>query len=155
MAPFTFDYPTWVSLFPEFSACSSAQGSAWAARAGLIFDNSTCNPAFDSWNQGAGFAQLFYLLVSHIAWLNAPRDPLGMPATTGTPPPSVVGRINSASEGSVSVQAEWNGNGSPSQAWYLQTRYGAEFWAATAQYRTMRYRPNDRPVVNGLFPFRR
>ena len=53
----------------------------------------------------------------------------------------IIGRINTASEGSVSVGAEFGGNGGPTQDWYTSTRYGALYWTATAMYRTMLYVP--------------
>lgn len=148
MAAVTFDYDTWIGTFPEFSGVTAAQGEGFFNRAGLVFDNTESNPAFGSGNM----PMLMYLLTSHIAWLNAPRDGSGNPTTQGQQAPQVVGRINSASEGSVSVGSEWKGQGSPSQDWFLQTRYGAEFWTATAPYRTMRYRANPTIVYGGAYP---
>ena len=58
-----------------------------------------------------------------------------------TPPPGIVGRISTATEGSVSVAAEFGGNGGPTQDWYTGTRYGAQYWVATAQFRTALYIP--------------
>lgn len=133
----TFDFATWTAEYPEFAAVSPAQGQAWFNRAGLYFENDTCNPAYAV---GATlFQTLYYLLTSHVAWLSALRDANGVPAATGQPPSPIVGRISTASEGSVSVSAEWKGSGSPSEEWFIQTKYGAEFWAATAQFRTARY----------------
>lgn len=147
----TFDFPTWTALYPEFSNCSSAQGQAWFDRACLYFDNSPCNPAV---RVGATvFGQLLYMLTSHVGWLAAPRDAKGQPASAGSPPNQQVGRISNASEGSVSVGLDFPSSGSPSEAWYLQTRYGAEFWAATAQFRTMRYLARPRFVPSAIFPF--
>lgn len=145
----TFSFAAWTAAFPEFLACTPTQGQAWFNRAALMCGNSgTSSAAADGQLEG-----LLYLLTSHVAWLNAPRDANGNPAATGTPPPSIVGRISSASQGSESVSTEWSGEaGGPSEAYYLQTRYGAEYWAATAKYRTARYVPSFRPVVSGLHP---
>lgn len=150
--PITFDYAYWVASYPEFAACSSGQGQAWFDRSTLFFWNDRGNPA---WCAGEMlFKQYIYLLVSHIAWLNAPRDAQGNPAASGTPAPSIVGRVNSATEGSVSVSSEWNGSGSPTESWYLQTKYGAEFWTATAPYRTARYAALPTVVAGaGPYPF--
>lgn len=52
----------------------------------------------------------------------------------------LVGRINSATEGSVTVSAEM-GPASGTSAWYMQTQYGATYWQATAQYRTFQVVP--------------
>lgn len=147
----TFDLPTWTSLYPEFSACTAIQGQAWFNRASRIFANDAGNPA----NRDAGaMSDLLYMLTSHIAWLSAPRDNNGNPAATGKPPSPIVGRINTASEGSVSVGAEWNGSGSPSEAYFLQTRYGAEFWQATTKYRRGFYVAHPTFVPTAIFPGR-
>lgn len=141
--PVTFDFATWSGQFAEFAACTQAQGQGWFDRASLICANQLCNPA--NWPT-ATLQTLLYLLTSHIAWLNAPRDANGNPAATGAPPPPVVGRINSFSEGSASGGADMGDAnvGSPSQAWYMQTKYGAEFWASTASFRTAQYVPGPR-----------
>jgi len=148
-AVITFKWPKWVALFPEFSNCSVQQGQAWFDLASSYCWNDTCNPAACAPN----FESLMYMVTSHIGWLMAPRDSLGNPSEAGTPPPPIVGRISNASEGSVSVTAEWTGQGSPSEAWYLQTRYGAMYWAATAQYRTMRYAPQPTVVAGSIRPY--
>lgn len=152
-APVTYSYADWIAAFPEFAGCSAPQGQAYFNRAATIFANSTLNPAYCA--QGAaGFKTVFYMLTSHIAWLNAPRDANGNPAATGQPASPIVGRINTASEGSVSVGADMGdaNAGSPSQAWYMQTRYGAEFWAATAGQRTANYLANPIAMPETAFP---
>lgn len=152
----TFDYAEWTAGFPMFANCTSGQGQRYFNRASYICGNSITNPAMIP----AGMlADLLYLLTSHIAWLSAPRGPDGQPAATGTmPDPALVGRIKSATEGSVSIDTDMGSDinaGSPSQAWYMQTQFGAEYWAATAPFRTFRYgaRPTTIPE-NALFlPF--
>lgn len=149
-----FDFATWTALFPEFAACTPTQGQAWFNRAGLYFDNSPCNWALANNCTLMNFTTLMYLVTSHIAWMSAPRDANGNPAASGQPPSTLVGRISSATEGSVSVSAEWNGSGSPSEAFWLQTKYGAEFWTAISQYRTAIYSANPTVVAGGgLFPY--
>lgn len=151
--PVTYSYTDWIANFPEFSGCSPAQGQSYFNRAAVIFANDTCNPAYAA--QGAtNFKTVFYMLVSHIAWLNAPRDASGNPSAAGQPASPIVGRINSASEGSVSVGADMGdaNAGSPSQAWYMQSKYGAEFWAATALQRAAVYVPNPLVMPQGAFP---
>lgn len=139
--PVVFSLGTWTAMFPEFAACSQAQGQGFFNRASFLCDNSTQNPAANPDN--GTLDNLLYLLTSHIAWLNAPRDALGNPAATGAPASPIIGRIDQASEGSVSVHADMGdvNAGGPSQAWYMQTRYGAEYWAATAGVRTAGYVP--------------
>jgi hypothetical protein len=147
-----FDYPTWIAQFPEFSGCSPAQGQGWFNRASLMFANAGWTGALPQ------APTLLYLLTSHIGWLNAPRDANDMPASAGQPAPPLVGRISNASEGSVSVQVDMGdaNAASPSQAWYEQTKWGAEFFAFCAQFRTARYaaRPSPMPV-GGSYPFYR
>ncbi len=153
--PVTFDNATWIALYPEFAAVGALLGASYFLRASFLCGNEVCNPA----NRAPGMLQsLLYLLTSHIAWLNAPRDANGNPAATGAPASPIVGRINTASEGSVSVGADMGdaNAGSPSQAWYMQTRYGSEYWAATAFVRTARYVAQPTivpgPVYPGIFP---
>lgn len=70
---------------------------------------------------------LFYLLVAHYAELQGRID-------AGNS--SLVGRISSASEGSVSISSDFNAGSSPTAQWLNQTPYGAEYYMATAKYRT-------------------
>lgn len=147
----TFDYAAWVALFPAFAACSSEQGAVWFDLADSYFANDTCNPAYSS-GPPERFARYLYMVTSHLAWLMAPRDANGNPAATGQPPSPLVGRINSASEGSVNVGVELGASGSPSEAFFSQSQYGLMFWQATAQFRTMRYSARPTVVVNGAYP---
>jgi hypothetical protein len=73
---------------------------------------------------------LLYLLVAHITQLRN--------GVNGQPPSGLVGRIAGAREGSVSVDTDY-GTVVYGQAWYIQTQYGAQFWQATAKYRTAVY----------------
>jgi hypothetical protein len=146
--PVTFDYAAWVVEFPEFSEVSSAQAQGYFNRATLLCANDWCNPALQI------LPQLLNLLTAHVAWLNAPRDQLGNPAAAGQQAPAVVGRISTASEGSVSVGTEWSsGAGAgPTEAYYIQTKYGAEYWAASAPFRTFRYSALPTRVPSAIYP---
>lgn len=145
----TFVYSNWIAEFPLFANVNSTLATSYFNRACTLFANDTCNPAF-----AAGILQqCLYLATAHVAWLSAPRDGNGIPASSGQAPPSLVGRINSASEGSVNVGVELNSSGSPSEAYWTQTPYGFEFWQATAQFRTMRYSPQPTFVPTSIFPF--
>jgi hypothetical protein len=155
--PVTFDFTTWTGFFPEFSACNKTAAAGWFLGASFLCGDETCNPVF----RVPGMLEYaLYLLTSHIAFLNAPRDASGKPAADGMPPSPLVGRINTASEGSVSVGADMGdaNAGSPSQAWYEQTRYGAQYWAMTAGTRIARYvanplvMPGVSPGFRGRFP---
>lgn len=150
MNPVTFSYDTWTAMFAEFAGLSAPQGQGYFNRACLICANSPANPM----NGDGILATMLYLLTSHIAWLNCPRDASGNPAASGAPAAPLVGRVANASEGSVSVQVEWNGgmDASGMQAYFTQTKYGAEYWAASAPYRTARYiaRPTRVPLAGGF-----
>jgi hypothetical protein len=134
----TFNPTTFKDAYPEFAACTTGQLTAWFTRASFLCGNEACNPV----NAVTGMLEsCLWLLTAHIGWLNAPRDANGNPAASGQPASPIVGRVNTASEGSVSVGADMGEAtaGSPSQPWYMQTKYGAEYWAATAPVRTARY----------------
>src|SRR5690606_36516058 len=78
---------------------------------------------------------LLNLLVAHIATLT----PTGATAPGGGSGGAVVGRTASASEGSVSISAQFAANVSQSMAWFTQTQWGAMFWEITSPYRSFRY----------------
>jgi hypothetical protein len=90
------------------------------------------------------------MLVAHIAVLNAAQPKAG-----GQPMQPLVGRISGATEGSVSVQIQ-NDYPPGTAQWFQSTRYGSAYFAATAGYRTMRYRvPTCAPFGRfGGFGFR-
>jgi hypothetical protein len=141
----SFSYDNFVSLFPELSAVQPDQVQVYWNAAFAWFDNT-------GWPGTLPIAQLaLNFLAAHLIWLFSMRDPNGNPSTTGgVMPPSLVGRINSASEGSVSVGTEWGSGGmpaAPSEPWFLQTRYGAAFWTMTAPWRTAVYIPPHTPPV--------
>lgn len=75
---------------------------------------------------------LLNLLTAHIAAL--------MFGENGNPPAGIVGRIDKAQEGSVSVSADM-GTVVYGQAYYLQTQWGAMYWQSTARFRQMIYVP--------------
>ena len=129
----TFDPIGFVARYPEFAALTQAQLTAYFAEAALYCANDTCNPAFVAGVLGP----LLNMLTAHIAWLYAPRTS-DLPSPVGAVASPLVGRITTASEGSVSVSTTSDyPPGTPQ--WFQQTNYGSSYWAATAQFRTMRY----------------
>jgi len=88
---------------------------------------------------------LLYLLTAHVTFLFTPS------LANNNQPPGIVGRINAATEGSVSVSAEFPST--PEAAWFNQTKYGAQFWAMTAVIRTMHYIPAPQHCDGILGPF--
>jgi len=152
-SPVAFNYATWVASFPELANVNPTQAAMYFSFATLYFDNT------GGWQSALAQAPaLLNLLTAHIAFLFAPRDAQGNPSSTGTvPPPALVGRISSATQGSITVQADYESNaGSPSQDWYMQSRYGAAYWGATAQFRMAHYMGGQqrarRAATSGVFP---
>lgn len=148
--PIVFNYDVWVARYPEFVNISEPIAQSYFDEAGLYFAN--CG-----WTASLSIAPtLLNMLTAHIAWLYAPRDASGNPASTGAPASPLVGRISNATEGSVSVTTELDlaGSASPSQAFFMQTKYGMSFWQATAQFRTARYMAQPTIVANGVYPSR-
>ena len=123
-----FDYSAWAASFPELAGSvvqSQAQNYFGMACDTPLGSRLTCDLS------GRGL-RLLNLLTAHYAKLFG--------TINGEAPSGLVGRISSATEGSVSVSAE-GPPASNSSWWYLQTPYGAAFWNATANMRTMRYVP--------------
>lgn len=120
-----FNYLTWVARYSEFAATVNADlANEYFAEACLFVDNSACSIVTDEPRR-----RLFLgMVTAHIAALNGPGSS------------TLVGRVNQASEGSVSVSTDY-GTQAASAAFWLQTKYGAAFWQATAGYRTARYIP--------------
>lgn len=109
---------------PEVKA-TLPQLKMWFKQAGSLVNNTDCSIITDLEER----EMLLFLLIEH---LNALYE---RAAQSG-----IVGRIASASEGSVSVSADM-GAGSHFSAWYMQTPHGASYWALTAKYREFRYVP--------------
>lgn len=134
-----FDYPSWIARYPEFVAVAQPQAQRFFDEACIYCDNTPCSPIpippRDTYLD---------MLTAHIAALNGGLNQGGtIAAGDGI---GVVGRISNASEGSVSIGTDYpmSGDG-PNAAWYNQTRYGAAYWIATAQYRTFRYFVGPQP----------
>ena len=122
----TFNYLIWSSVFPALAASvnETAAQQYWN-QAGLYLDNTPCSPIQNLQTR----AMILGLLTAHIATLFG--------VINGNPPSPLVGRINSAAEGSVNVGTEMPGP--VSAAWFNQTPYGAAAWQAMAPYRQAIY----------------
>lgn len=138
-----FDPAAFKVAYPQWAALPDAQLQAYFDIATLYFRNDGTSPA----RTVAIQTLLLNLLTAHITFMSAGAD--------GTGPSPIVGRVNSASEGSVSIGADYPAT--PTNAWFLQTPFGASFWQATAAYRMTRYIPGPTRFGNGLAPrgFRR
>jgi hypothetical protein len=163
--PVAFDYAWFMRRYPELSEWVSpdvGQGYFDLATGFLAPGNSGPPPASAFWliwscgDRPQGMSVfidipqrqlLLGLLTAHIAKLFAPIN--------GVPSPDFVGRLASASEGSVSTSFDFPGV-TPNSAWYMQTKYGAMYWAMTARYRSMRYVPGrqvfrEYPTSGGVY----
>ncbi|HDI3034397.1 DUF4054 domain-containing protein [Cronobacter sp. EKM101R] len=132
MAVVTFDIEAFCERYPQFSRVCDPLLNAYFVEATTLLDNTDCSPVQDI----AERAVLLNMLVAHLAELNG--------GAGGKGASGLVGRVASASEGSVSVST---GDVPTSAAswWYLQTPFGAAYWNATAKYRTFRYHPGSSP----------
>ena len=149
----TFSYSQWIARYPEFDPNNTASvqpvnstlAQEYFNEATLYQSNNGASPVCDA----ATASLLLNMLTAHIAFLNAAN-------LSGTAAPNIVGRISNASEGSVSVGTD-NQYPPGSPQWFQQTKYGAAWWQATAQYRTWRgiRGPVARPAFSGLGPYGR
>lgn len=132
-----FTYSDWVARFPEFATVPEATAQQYFNEAGVLWNNMGYSPATHITTQTI----LMNMLTAHIAALYWKVPSQGGPGAQD--PNSPVGRISSASEGSVSVSTDLGLTPSSSAftAWLQQTKYGLEFLALTTQYRAMRYVP--------------
>lgn len=127
MAVAVFDYAAWVARYPEFGAVSEQRAALFFAEAGLYLDNTDASPVQDV----AMRLVLLNMVTAHIAALSGALNADGKPS-------GLVGRVSSASEGSVSVSTEL-GLVPGSAVWFQQTSYGLSFWQATKGYRSAVY----------------
>lgn len=115
------------TAFPAFATLSDAALNGNFAFATSFLDNSLSSPVQDVNIR----AQLLNLLVAHISAL--------LNGVNGQPSNGAVGRIAEASEGSVSARLEYSSSVSQSQAFFIQTQWGAMYWQMTSACRAMRY----------------
>ena len=130
MAIVAFDPNIFLGRYPEFVPISTAALQAYFTEATIYLNNTDGSPVTDITIR----TMLLNMLVAHIAALNS-----GIGGQAASP---LVGRVDQASEGSVSFHADM-GPVTNSQAWYAQTKYGAAYWSATASYRTFQYFPGQ------------
>jgi Protein of unknown function (DUF4054) len=146
MSVVVFDHAAWVLRYPEFSTVAEPLAQAYFDEATLYLNNTGSSLVRDG-SQGGRRALLLNMLTAHIAMLNS--GPNGEGAS------QLVGRLASATEGSVSVAADM-GAVPFTAAWFMSTKYGAAFWQATAGYRTMQYVAGSSPSgYPRIWPWRR
>ena len=130
MASVEFDIAAFFTRYPEFGDVSPDRIQSMWDEATLYLSNTDASPVSDLTRR----AVLLNMLTAHIAKLSGVLEPDGMPLP--------VGRISSASQGSVSVSLESVSPTPGSGAWFRQTQYGAAFWRSTSNLRGFRYISN-------------
>ncbi|HEJ7052523.1 TPA: DUF4054 domain-containing protein [Serratia marcescens] len=134
MAVVTLDIASFRAMYPEFYNVTDAILP-------FLFDQSTDylnNTDYSLVDDVVKRERLLYTLMAHLAYVrygdNRKRGGSGM-----------VGRIASATQGSVSVSSDL-GPIEFRYAWYTQSPYGMDFWQATKVYRMANYYPGDNYV---------
>lgn len=112
-----------VAAYPAFATLTNVQMQSAFDVAVLFLNNSCCSVVQDANVR----ERLLYMLTAHVCAL--------IYGENGNPPSGIVGRVDSAREGSVSVSAAYANDMSMSEAYFSQTPYGAMFWQATVAYR--------------------
>jgi len=135
MAAVVFNPKLFRELYPMFSAMSDPLLEALFVQACMYLDNTDASLVMDLKER----EQLLMLLLAHLCALRGYGEKDGASGGSG-----LVGRITSASEGSVSVSVDSSGSNDESW-WYLQTPWGAEYWQLTSPYRSMIYHPGSSP----------
>ena len=125
--PAPFNDGAWKARYPEFSGVADSTAQMYYAEAELYWNNTACTPVTNPSKQ----ALLMNMLTAHIAAMNGA-------GANGQGSSPLVGRINSAGEGSVNVGTE-NQYPPGTVQWFQQTKYGSAFWAATQSYRAGGY----------------
>lgn len=121
-----FDPARFKQRYGEFNSVNDVALGDFFTEATLYLDNTDCSIVSDL----AQRTLLLNMLTAHIAAGNS----CGSGGAAG-----LVGRISSATEGSVSVTADFYDAQNGTEAWFASTKYGAAYWAATARYRTAIY----------------
>ena len=134
----TFDPAAFAALFPQITISANQLTTLVLPIAELYCRNDGGGPV------PTAALQSVYLnmMVAHIAARYG--------TINGQQPSALVGRIANATEGSVTVGADFPLE-SPSQAWYATTKYGSDYWTATKAYRTFRYRVRRGCAYGGLY----
>jgi len=115
------------TAFPPFVTVSDVALQMSFTLATTQLTNSCCSRVKDANLRET----LLNLLTAHITALKDGQN--------GEPPPGIVGRVDKATEGSVSVSAAMDTSGVYGKDYYAQTQWGLLYWQATQQFRKGRY----------------
>ena len=123
MSIVSFDVDTFREIFPEFSNVTDTVLTFMFNEAVIYLDNTNYSKVTDVTLR----EQLLFMLVAHLAYLR-------FGTSSGQGGTGLVGRVSSATEGSVSVGTTLDAVSS-SASWFAQSPYGLMFWQATAGWR--------------------
>ena len=129
MGVVTLDIPNFRAMYPEFSNITDVQLPFLFSQATDYLNNTEFSLIDDVVKR----ERLLYLMMAHLAYLRFGNN-------KGNGGSGLVGRISSASEGSVSVSTDL-GQVEFRYSWYAQSPYGLDFWEATKVYRMANYYP--------------
>lgn len=142
-----FEPAAFKTLFPRFVTVADVILTLNFAAAEMLVKNSCCSRVVDAVKR----ERLLNLLVAHITQLLNGID--------GQPPSGIVGVVNDATEGSVSVSTEL-GDIPFTAVYFAQTPWGLLFWQLTAPFRQFVYVPADPTCADvaagtglGSFPY--
>lgn len=136
-----FDPVAFVAAFPEFATLPQPALQFNFLGATQLLNNTCRSVVKDAPTR----EYLLMLATAHITKL--------LNGSNGEAPSGIVGRIDSAAQGSVKVNTEYTSAPTANEAYFAQTQYGAMFWKMTAQYRTMRYYVPPRRDYNNLYGY--
>lgn len=132
MAVVVFDPAAFKAAFPQFQDVPDATLSALFAMIGFTYiDNTDESIVVNVDQRGA----MMNFLLAHMLVLFGWVDTNGVVV----PGAGAVGRVSSATEGTVSTSLEYKVPASAAEAWYNQTPYGAAYWVMTAPFRSFHY----------------
>ena len=135
MTVVVFNSANFIQRYPEFTAVDPGLLGQYFTEAGMYLNNTDTSRVTDI----ALRTIMLNMITAHIACLNK--------VANGAAANPLVGRISSASEGSVHVSVDM-GKPSAFGEWFMQTQYGASYWALSKQYRMMHYVP----PCSGVWP---
>ena len=134
----SFNYGSWALRYPEFSNVNAQQAQMYWEEATTYCRNDGGGPVGDIVTQTI----MLNMLTAHIAYLAVGTGGIVANGTQlsspGQAPTPLVGRVSSASEGSVSVSTD-NGSQPGSAAWFQQTQYGSAYWSLMSQFRSFQW----------------
>ena len=140
----SFDFTAFSASYPEFAYIGAPTATQYFNMATVLHANDGSGPVPNATIQ----TTLLNALVAHLAQIYS--------GTQGEEPSPLVGRIQNATQGSVSVGTQ-NDYGPGTVQWYQQTKYGSMYWAMTSAYRRGLYVPgpfrNMNPWGFGGRPF--